>query len=352
MKWIIIFSIYCGSINKMSAWGFWAHPRINRMAVFTLPPEMLPFYKKYIEIITEHSVVPDQRRYVLKEEAPRHYIDLERFGTYPYDNLPHQYDKAIQVFSKDTMQMYGILPYYIYFQYLALKKAFQEHNVEGIIRISAELGHYVSDAHVPLHTTINYNGQFTNQKGIHGFWESRIPELFGEDYDYFVGKAILIENPLEMAWQIVLESNVGVDSVLKFEKQLTETYPENEKYSYENRNQVLTRVYNTEFSKRYEKLLGGQIERRLRLSIHRLGCFWLTAWANAGQPNLNLLLNKSLHYKKDNLMPRIDIKDRETSYLPTLIENNFFHSCDTHSDTDPISLFHQPSALVRNKEME
>ncbi len=27
-------------------WGFFGHKRINRMAVFTLPPEMMVFYKK------------------------------------------------------------------------------------------------------------------------------------------------------------------------------------------------------------------------------------------------------------------------------------------------------------------
>jgi hypothetical protein len=35
-------------------WGFFAHKRINRFAVFTLPPEILPFYKTHIEFLTEH----------------------------------------------------------------------------------------------------------------------------------------------------------------------------------------------------------------------------------------------------------------------------------------------------------
>ena len=46
------------------------------------------------------------------------------------------------------------------------------------------------------HTTENYNGQFTNQKGIHGFWESRIPELFYDEYDFITGKAKYIDYPL------------------------------------------------------------------------------------------------------------------------------------------------------------
>jgi hypothetical protein len=70
-----------------------------------------------------------------------------------------------------------------------LVDAFKARNFELILRQSAELGHYIADAHVPLHTTSNYNGQLTNQLGLHAFWESRIPELFADkNYDYLVVK--------------------------------------------------------------------------------------------------------------------------------------------------------------------
>ena len=35
--------------HEAKSWGFYGHKKINRMAVFTLPPEMLGFYKKHIE---------------------------------------------------------------------------------------------------------------------------------------------------------------------------------------------------------------------------------------------------------------------------------------------------------------
>jgi hypothetical protein len=54
-----------------------------------------------------------------------------------------------------------------------LTRAFKEHDRERILRYSADLGHYIGDAHVPLHCTRNYNGQLSGQHGIHGFWESR-----------------------------------------------------------------------------------------------------------------------------------------------------------------------------------
>ena len=72
------------SFSIPSEWGFWGHRRINRMAVFTLPPEMISFYKKHIEYITEHAVDPDKRRYATKHEAYRHYIDIDHWGEYPF----------------------------------------------------------------------------------------------------------------------------------------------------------------------------------------------------------------------------------------------------------------------------
>ena len=45
-------------------------------------------------------------------------------------------------------------------------------NLEDVLRTAADLGHYLADAHVPLHTTGNYNGQRTNQTGIHALWET------------------------------------------------------------------------------------------------------------------------------------------------------------------------------------
>ena len=56
--------------KQAQAWGFYGHKRINRMAVFTLPPEMIGFFKKHIEFVSEHSVDPDKRRYANKVEAP------------------------------------------------------------------------------------------------------------------------------------------------------------------------------------------------------------------------------------------------------------------------------------------
>lgn len=292
----IILTLLCGIlyIQTVFSWGFWAHQRINRLAVFTLPAEMIPFYKAHIEFITEHATDPDNRRYAVTYEAPRHFIDVDHYGKYPFLNVPHRWEDAKTMYTEDTLLAYGIVPWHIQVSLSQLTNAFKEKNLEKILKYSAELGHYVGDAHVPLHTTENYNGQLTGQKGIHGFWESRLPELFGEKYNFFVGKAYFVKNTLEEAWAAVLESHAALDSVLSFEKELTKSFPADKKYSFENRNGILVKVYSKEFSTEYHNRLNGQIERRMRKAILRIGSFWCTAWERAGKPDLTSLAKERL----------------------------------------------------------
>ncbi len=275
-----------------NTWGFYAHKRINRMATFSLPPELFTFYKKNIEFITEHAVDPDKRRYAAKGEAERHYIDIDHYvkpGEDPFLVVPKKWSDAVDKFTEDTLKAYGIVPWHLEVMVKRLTRAFKTKNLNRILQYSAELGHYVGDAHVPLHTTENYNGQMTGQKGIHGFWESRIPEISAEDYDYLIGRCEYIADPLEKAWEVVKGSSDAVDSVLSFEKELTERWPKDQKYSYENRGQVMMKVYSKEFSLEYQRMLGQMQERRMRGSILTTASFWYTAWVNAGQPDLSTL---------------------------------------------------------------
>ena len=276
------------------SWGFFAHKKINRMAVFTLPSEMIGFYKQHIEYITEHAVDPDKRRYANEDEAARHYIDIDHYGAHPFDSVPRFWKAAVKKYSEDTLKAYGIVPWHIEKMVYRLTEAFKSENLDLILHYSADLGHYIGDSHVPLHTTENYNGQMTNQKGIHGFWESRIPEMKSDEYDYFVGRAVYIDKPINKAWETVKMSHAAVDSVLKFEAELNSKFPADKKYSYENRGASLMKVYSKEYTLAYDKMIEGMVERRMRSAIVTVGSLWYTAWVNAGKPDLNRFGNKDI----------------------------------------------------------
>jgi hypothetical protein len=302
--------------QSSQSWGFYGHKRINRMAVFTLPPEMVTFYKTHIEFVTNHAVDPDKRRYGVDGEAPRHYIDIDHYGTHAFDSVPKFWKAAIAKYSEDTLMAYGIVPWQIEKHYYKLLNAFKNENLDQILHYSADLGHYIADAHVPLHTTENYNGQLTGQRGIHGFWESRIPELKAEDYDYFVGRAKYVDSPIKSAWKIVYDSHMGVDSVLKFEAALNKEFPQDRKYAYENRGNLMMKVYSIEYTNRYDLMIKGQVERRMRESIIMVGSLWYTAWVNSGKPNLEKLGQKDI---SDSLKKQMELE--EQLYLEQKIKN-------------------------------
>jgi hypothetical protein len=275
-------------------WGFFAHQQLNHYAVFLLPPEMLLLYKPNIAFITAHAVDPDKRRYSVADEAPRHYIDIDHYGVYPYDSLPRKWENAVAKFSVDTLKIHGIVPWHIQTMLFRLTTAFKEKDFTRIMKYSAEIGHYIGDAHVPLHTSSNHNGQLTGQKGIHAFWESRVPELLADNsFDFFIGKAMYISDPAAFIWKRVLESAKAADSVLTFEKELSNNFPADKKYAFEERNGVLTRQYAAAYTIAYNKKLDGMVERRMRASILCIASFWYTAWINAGQPDLKILTGKT-----------------------------------------------------------
>ncbi len=355
--------------SKTQDWGFFAHRRINQLAVFTLPYEMLPLFKSNIEYLRVHAVDPDKRRYASVFEAIRHYIDLDIWekslpvDTVPKDwkrvlfqysdmyaidsgdtlwlrkgqpinwdqsssiNIGNDYDVNLSslvemfgdyilpqyyesqwtmpadsfqkytrvpvpgnlVYWKDNFSQHGVLPFHLEQMQYRLTEAFVDKNVPLILRLAAEMGHYIGDANVPLHTTENYNGQLTGQVGIHAFWESRIPELFSEDYDFFLEKATYQSDKTSFFWDMVIESHSLVDSVLDIEQQLRSSFPESQQMCFDERlgRTVLTQCRG--FAEAYSSALEGMIEERMRNSIWAIGSSWYTAWVDAGQPDFEFL---------------------------------------------------------------
>ncbi|ATL46157.1 S1/P1 Nuclease [Chitinophaga caeni] len=292
MKSIVCLSILLIAIAiipfKSGAWGFFAHKRINRLAVYSLPPGMLVLFKPGLEYVTEHACDPDKRRYMIPAEGPRHYIDIDLYGTYPYPELPRNYRDALAKFGRDSLQSRGILPWHFEWMLARLTKAFDTTDTRYILKIATELGHYVADAHVPLHACSNHNGQFSQQEGIHGLWESKIPELVADaDFNYWVGKARYIDDPGSFIWKVILESAAAADTVLRLEKQLSDSLPLQQKYSFTLRSNQLVYQYSEMYTRAYQELLGDMVQRRMRNAIFAVASCWYTAWINAGQPVLD-----------------------------------------------------------------
>jgi hypothetical protein len=287
-KFLLFLYLLITSVTNAYSWGFYAHKKINRMAVYALPQPLLKFYRDNIEFVTEHAVDADKRRYVDSNEGQRHFIDIDHYGVRTFATMPKYWYDAIARYSEDTLKKYGTLPYEIMYWEIKLTTAFEKKDKDAILWASANIGHYIADAHVPLHTITNYNGQFTEQVGIHALWESAIPELYGDNYAKINGGAKYLPEPAIVIWSILQATNHLAPMVLLDEKIVAKNFPGKAKYLNEE-SKEMKKKFAPDYVAAYNKQLNGMVERQLHSSAMDVADFWLTAWVNAGQPDIGKL---------------------------------------------------------------
>jgi hypothetical protein len=281
------------------SWGIVGHERINRAAVMALPKPLQTFFYNHIDFITQESTVPDLRKSILndKAEGPRHYFDMENFGS--VDSFPKTMEVAKKKYDEKFLSKNGTLPWYIQEMMGKLTKAFKEKRKNEILFIAAELGHYIGDAHMPLHTSDNYDGQNTNQKGIHSLWESRLPELFVKNYKLNADEGKYIENVDQATWDIIFDTHSLVVPLLAADEKLRTTTPENKMYVVDDAGTIVKNKYNgvlysDDYATKFHQELNGMVENQMKKAITATASFWYTAWVNAGKPDLSNLDTEAL----------------------------------------------------------
>jgi hypothetical protein len=282
---LVFLPLCCGS------WGFAVHRDINGAAVDALEEPLRSWLAPHRSWLSEHAVDADKRKRMVEREAPRHYVDLDASALACLDSLDSApwFSKAVEACGEDSLWAYGVLPWNIEWAQARLVEAMDGRDREAILRAAADLGHYAADAHVPLHTTLNYNGQLTNQDGIHSLWETRLPERYGHGYFLAVPKPEVVSDVGKWAWETIRTSHAAVDSVLGLERELVEGW-EGDLVVREQRGRTMQLQRVPAWCDAYHAALDGMVERRWRQSIYGVASLWTTAWVEAGQPDLRRTL--------------------------------------------------------------
>ena len=259
------------TLSPAFGWGPLAHQTINREAYRAVPGSLKYFFFQNREYIAQHSMDPDNWKKTHPDERPRHFIDIDAYGAYPFRELPRDYLKAKEKYGEEKLAKEGIVPWVISWQTERLEELFAEEKWDEIPFEAAILGHYVADSHVPLHTTTNYDGQETGQQGIHKRWESDLVERYFEKLDPFPkGKPDLVKDYRKYAFSIVLKSHRYIDKLLAADKKAADWgtgFGYDEGY----------------YRKLFEET-GEVVEERMRAAAHALGSLWYSAWVNGGRP--------------------------------------------------------------------
>ena len=272
------------------SWGFLVHRTVHQLSVYELPKEMAPFFYQNMEYLVTNAPRPDIRRNQDSTEATKHFIDLEIFGEQAATKMPTNWETAVKQYTKDSLIKYGYLPYHIIYMKGKLTEAFKNGNKDSILFYATDLGHYIGDANVPLHTSINYDGQLTNQKGLHSLWESMIPELELNNYNLYSNhKAVYLKKPETAVWEAIRRSAALVPDMLLKEKEVSKDFTEDKKFRTQIRRGRESKSYTTEFAKAYSAALQPTINDQLLHSANLIADFWYTCWIDAGKPSLSAI---------------------------------------------------------------
>jgi hypothetical protein len=264
--------------STASAWGFEAHKFIVARAIDILPEPLRPFFEANRAFIVERAIDPDLWRNAgFTEEPPNHFLDFDAYGPYPFKELPRNYDDALRKHGIDKLKQNGLLPWRTYEMAGRLARGFEALHKNGqyaesdIRFFSAIIGHYVADAHVPLHAVLNYNGQLTGQTGLHNRWED---ELFVRNEKQFVvkpGPPTRIVNERDFIFDTLLESSQLADDVLAADLRAI----------------GIRDAYDDEYFATFFALTRPILEKRLNDAITAVASVITSAWEQAGKPILS-----------------------------------------------------------------
>ncbi|MCA8829119.1 zinc dependent phospholipase C family protein [Hymenobacter pini] len=273
-------------------WGFFGHRTITQLAVYSLPAPMRGYYYRNMAKLVKLSTAADERRDQDPAEASKHFIDIDHYGDDPFGLMPKMWEKAVAKYTADTLRKYGTLPWAVIETKEKLTKAFREKDTTAILALSADLGHYVADAYVPLHTTENYDGQLTKQEGIHALWESKLPERHIGKYKLDNESGRYEKDPLKDIWQVIQESYGFLGDTFDKEEEVTRKYTPETKYVFSHKYGKTRRAYSDAFADSYHEKVGGQVAFRLKLAPTLVASMWMTAWKDAGSPDLDAMLKR------------------------------------------------------------
>ncbi|UCH10522.1 MAG: T9SS type A sorting domain-containing protein [Fidelibacterota bacterium] len=255
--------IFPACVLAKGNWGWQTHEYINFHAVEYLPPEM-SFFLYQRTFLYQHASDPDQ------DGSPGyyHYIDIDYYREFYLGTLPHEWEEMLDLYDETVVREVGIVPWVIQWWTDSLSVLMSRHEWANAWQIAANLGHYVADSHQPLHLTLNYNGQFSGNDGIHSRYETQLigPRLGSLPLPE--GEAVYWDNVIDSVFGYIGEAYSNITWILVADN--------------------LARSQDPSYGSTYYEAMWTNLDtlttRMIQREILDLASIWYTAWVNAGEP--------------------------------------------------------------------
>jgi hypothetical protein len=275
---LALFALTLSAIQplRVDAWGFNGHKVITDRAIALLPQEIRPFFEKYRTTLVEHSIDPDTYRTIgFTEEPPRHFLDMDAYGPFPFKDLPHDYNEAAAKFGNDTVIKNGTVPWRTEEIYNQLRESFRQLPTSSYARdnvklFSSVMAHYVGDSFQPFHAALNYDGQLTGQIGIHARFETELFDRYQDKVHIAPGPIVQIPNAREFVFTALTDSFTFVEPILAADREAIKG----------------REMYDDAYFEELWKRTGPIMEKRLAGAASGVASLITSAWIDAGRPAL------------------------------------------------------------------
>jgi hypothetical protein len=254
----------------LRAWGRNGERLIINKAIDTLPPEISGFFESNRSLLIQHVTDPLDEAVKSLSEKHNHFIYLDKFGRFPFDALPRNYKAAVAKFGKSRLDSNGLLPWAIGVYSQKLTEAMKAGKWEEARLDAAILASYVAESHDPFNTTDNFDGHLSGQPGVNERFGTILIDRYSSFFPMRPSDAVFISDPTDRAFEACLGSHSWLETVLLADRQARRG--ENS--------------FTDEYYDRFYNQAAAILIRQLSDAATDVGSFWLTAWINAGRPQL------------------------------------------------------------------
>jgi hypothetical protein len=252
------------------AWGTNAQRLIINHAVDTLPYELRPFFEANRSFLIQHVNDPLNQLDKHPNERQNHFIELDKYGKFPFDALPRNYRSALSKYSKSKIEATGVLPWQIGVYSAKLTDDMRNGHWDEAKIDAAFLANYVAEAHDPFNTTENYDGRLTGETGVNERFNTMLIDRYGSFFPLNPRDAEFISDPTDFAFDACLNAHSLVESLLLADRTAKRALSS----------------YTDEYYDRFYNLSAASLIKQLSDASTDVGSYWLTAWINAGKPQL------------------------------------------------------------------
>jgi hypothetical protein len=252
------------------AWGGNAQKLVVTKAVDTLPPDIRSFFETYRAFLVERVTDPLEQEAKTPTERRNHYVYLDKYGRFPFPALPRSYKAAVSKLGKSKLESTGLLPWQIGVYSQKLTEAMKLGHWDEAKLDAAILADYVAEAHDPFNTTENFDGHLTLQTGINERFGTALIDRFSSFFPMRPNDASFISDPTDHAFEACLSAHSWLEIILLADRNA----------------RLAGKAYDDEYYDRFYNLVAATLIRQLSDAATDVGSYWLTAWINAGRPQL------------------------------------------------------------------